>query len=191
MADYNEFTDLELAAFLKEDNKFAFTEIYDRYSGILYVYAFKLTGNGEIAKDLIQELFISIWDNRRTTQFKTSLSSYLYSAVRYKFLREVSHQKIKGAYSEKLLTAMASSENTTEVYLDEKDFIKTVERLVSALPPKMARAFILNKLEFLSYKEVAAELNISEKTVQNLISEATSRLRPKMGLTMLALLLIS
>jgi RNA polymerase sigma-70 factor (family 1) len=189
MSAYCKYTDLELAARLKAGDKQAFAEIYERYSGLLYVYAFKLTKEGDAAKDITQELFISLWDNRGATDFKISLASYLYTAVRYKFLKQVAHQKVKLGYAGHFLGYMQEGINSTDDYVTEKELIRQVEKLVTALPPKMARVFILSKLEFRTKKEVAEELGISEKTVRNLLSEGLKQIRPKMGLAMLSILL--
>ncbi|WP_121811272.1 RNA polymerase sigma factor [Mucilaginibacter kameinonensis] len=189
MANYSKLNDLELSDLLKDNNHHAFTEIYERYAGLLYVYAFKLTADRDSSKDIVQDLFISLWDNRSATNFRTSISAYLYTAVRYKFLKQTASEKIKSGYAERFLNTMVNGVSNTETYLEEKDLARTLERLISALPPKMARAFVMSKLEFFSYKEIAEELNISEKTVQNLISEASSRLKPKLGFSMLSFLL--
>ena len=189
MAVYSPYSDQELVALLRQGKQAAFTEIYNRYSALLYVYAFKLTADIDATKDITQELFISLWDNKEVLELQTSLSAYLYTAVRYKFLKQVAHQKVKAGYAEKFLHTFESGINSTEDYMEEKDLIKTVERLVSVLPPKMARAFILSKLEFKTHEEIAKDLNISEKTVKNLISQATIKLKPKIGLSVLAVIL--
>ncbi len=189
MTDYSGYTDHELMALLKQGDGLAFTEIYNRYSGLLYVYAFKLTADGDAAKDITQELFISLWDNRETLELKTTLAAYLYTAIRYKFLKQVAHQKVKAGYADQFLKYFEPEVNSTEEYIGEKELVRTVERLVSVLPPKMARAFILSKLEFKSHEEIAEELNISVKTVKNLISEATTQLKPKIGLSVLSVIL--
>ncbi len=188
MAGYSAHTDQELVALLKQGDKNAFTQIYERYSPLLYVYAFKLTREADAAKDMTQEIFISLWDHRSTTDFKLSLSAYLYTAVRYKFLKQVAHQKVKTGYAEHFLGYMQEGINSTDDYLTEKELVKEVRKLVAALPPKMARVFILSKLEFRTHQEIAEELGISEKTVKNLLSEGVSRIRPKMGLALLSVL---
>ncbi|MDN3548847.1 RNA polymerase sigma-70 factor [Mucilaginibacter aquaedulcis] len=190
VSKYNKLSDVDLLLLLKDGDRYAFTEIYNRYSGLLYVYAFKLTSSGDISKDMVQELFISLWDKRTSTNFKSSLSAYLYTAIRYKFLKEIARQKVKEGYAEQFLNHMVEGTDSTEVYLEEKELFRTVERLVSFLPPKMARAFVMHKLEFSSYEEIAEELNISVKTVQNLISQATTLLRPKLGFSMLSFLFL-
>jgi len=191
MAAYTAHTDQQLTDLLKSGDQLAFSEIYSRYSGVIYMYAFKLTADADVAKDITQELFISLWDLRESTAFKTSLSSYLYTAVKYKFLKQVAHQKVRKVYAEKFLLTMEGAASSTDMYLEEKDLIKTIERLVLLLPPKMARAFILSKLQFRTHEEIAVELGVSEKTVKNLISQAVTQLKPKIGMSVLTVILLS
>lgn len=191
MSGYTANSDWELIALLKQGKQIAFTEVYNRYSALLYVYAFKLTADGDTARDMIQELFIWLWDHRETLELRTSLPAYLYTAVRYKFLKQVAHQKVKAGYAEQFLKTVESGVSNTENYIEDKDLIRTVERLMSELPSKMARAFILSKLEFRTHQEIAEELNISEKTVRNLVSRAIIQLKPKVGLSIFAVILLS
>jgi RNA polymerase sigma-70 factor (ECF subfamily) len=114
MADYSVHTDQELLVLLKQGSQAAFAEIYNRYSGLLYVYAFKLTADTDATKDITQELFISLWDNKEALELKGSLSAYLYTAIRYKFLKQVAHQKVKAGYAEKFLHTFESGINSTD-----------------------------------------------------------------------------
>lgn len=184
MGVYSGCADQMLIDLLRSGDDVAFTEIYDRYSALLYVYAFKLTADADVAKDMIQELFVSLWDKKREMLVQTSLKSYLYSSIRYKFLKQVAHQKVRKSYADQFLKSMEKGLNSTEDYITEKEFVASVERLVVALPPKMARAFILSKLHFQTNEEIAKELNITEKTVQNLLSMAVKQIRPKVGFSM-------
>ncbi|WP_285009762.1 RNA polymerase sigma factor [Pedobacter faecalis] len=189
MVVYDKLTDQELTELLGGGDSAAFGEIYNRYSNLLYVYAFKLTADAATAQDIVQELFISLWDKRGQTVFSASLRAYLYSSVRYKFLKLVAHDRVRDGYAAQFLQGMEEGLNSTEDYMDEKELIAAVERLVLDLPPKMARAFIMSRLEFYSNTEIAAELNVSEKTVQNLLSMAVKRIRPNVGNGFLSLFL--
>lgn len=191
MAIYCEFTDQKLADLLRSGDHAAFTEIYDRYSGLLYVYAYKLTAEADAAKDMLQELFISLWDKKEDMIVSLSLKSYLYSGIRYKFLKQVAHQKVRKSYADQFLQSMEIGLNSTENYISEKDFMTSVEKLVLALPPKMARVFLLSKLHFQTNAEIAEELDISEKTVQNLLSMGIKRILPKVKRSIMAVILIS
>jgi RNA polymerase sigma-70 factor, ECF subfamily len=191
MVVYSEFSDKKLTDLLRPGDRLAFTEIYNRYSGLLYVYAYKLTVDVDMAKDMTQEVFTSLWDKKKETVLTSSLSAYLYSAIRYKFLKLVAHQKVRQVYADELLASMEEGFNSTENYITEKELISRVEMLVAELPAKMARAFILSKLEFQSNAEIAKALNISEKTVQNLISMAVKQVKPNVGLLVSAIIMLS
>jgi len=186
MRMYNKLSDVELTALLKEGDKAAFNEIYSRYNALLYVYAFRIT-NGEEndAKDMVQELFISLWEKRETVVFSSSLSSYLYTAVRYKFLKLVAHRKVRTEYAEDFLNVMQEGIAATDLYILDKELMAEVEQHVNALPEKMARIFRMSRFEFKSTEEIAAEMNLSEKTVRNLMSSAVKTLRLKVGLSLI------
>jgi RNA polymerase sigma-70 factor (ECF subfamily) len=186
MKTYGEYTDQELTDLLKGGNRAAFNEIYNRYSGLLYVYAFRITnGEEEDAKDMVQELFISLWDKRGQVIFTSSLSSYLYTAVRYRFLKLVAHRKVRAGYAEDFLKVMEEGVAATDLYILEKELMREVEQHVDALPEKMARIFRMSRFEFKSTEEIAAEMNLSEKTVRNLMSSAVKTLRLKVGLSLI------
>lgn len=189
MVVYGKLSDEKLTELLELGDQSAFTEIYNRYSSLLYVYAYKLTADAETAKDIIQEVYISLWDKKHDTTFTTSLRAYLYSSVRYKFLKLIAHQKVKEGYAEQFLRTVGAGLNSTEEYITEKELITTVEKLVLELPPKMARVFILSRMEFQSNTEIAQELSISEKTVQNLLSLAVKRIKPRVGTSILSVIL--
>ena len=191
MTAISTLTDNELTDLLKSGDQAAFTEIYHRYSSLLYIYAYKLLGDTDAAKDLTQELFINLWDKRETMEFNKSVSAYLYTAVRYKFLKLVTHQKVRTAYAEQFLNLFEEAINSTEAYITEKDLIMQVEKLIADLPPKMARAFTLSRLKHKSNQDIAEELDISEKTVKNLLSQANKHLKPKMGSLALLLFLLN
>jgi len=95
MIDYSSYTDFELTDSLKSGDQFAFTELYNRYKGLLYIYACKITMDDDIAKDIVQELFVKIWDKRQSIVYNTSFSSYLYTAIRYKFFELLDKKKGK------------------------------------------------------------------------------------------------
>lgn len=191
MAEISTLTDNELTDLLKSGDRLAFTEVYHRYSSLLYIYAYKLLGDTDAAKDLTQELFINLWDRRATIDFNTSVSSYLYTAVRYKFLKLVSHQKVRTVYAEQFLKLFEEGTNSTDAYITEKDLIMQVEKLIADLPPKMAQAFTLSRLKHKSNQDIAEELAVSEKTVKNMLSQANKHLKPKIDKLKLLLFLLN
>jgi RNA polymerase sigma-70 factor (ECF subfamily) len=190
MIIYNSLADIELADLLKSDDTSAFTELYSRYKGLLYIYACKITRDDDIAEDMVQELFINVWDKRKSINFSSSISSYLYATVRYKFFDLVDKQKVRTDYVQAFQLFLDKGEYLTDNYILEKELSATIEKEISNLPSKMREVFLLSRKENLSNKEIAQRLDISEKTVKNQISTALKTLKTKLGLLTFLFMLI-
>lgn len=190
MIDYSALSDLDLLLLVKNDDRLAFNQIYNRFNGLLYIYAVKVTKDKNEARDIVQEIFISLWDKRESLQLNSSLSSYLYSAVRYKFFDLVSRNKVRSDYAASFQSFIDLGTYSTDHYINEKELIALVEKEVSSLPDKMREVFQLSRNAGLSHKEIAEQLNISEKTVRNHVNHALKILRLKLGIAALAVLFL-
>jgi len=188
---YRSSTDFELTKLLISGDNKAFIEIYNRFQALLYIYACKITMDKEEAEDIVQEVFIYLWDKRTTIILKSSLSAYLYSAVRYKFFNLLDHKKIRKDYKQSFQNFLDQGECITDDYIREKEFSQLIEKEIAALPDKMRNIFELSRRQNLSRKEIAEKLNVSEKTVKNQISNALKILRGKLGFFSFLLLLIN
>lgn len=188
MASLVNLSDDELVSLLRDGNQRAFAEIYDRFSGLLYVYAFKLTADDDATSDFLQEVFTSLWERREKLDIRSSLSAYLYTAVRFQFLKAVEKNKVRTSYSTAFL-AEFKKELTADDYIGEKELVAFIETFVKLLPPQMQRVFTLSRFQHLTNQEIAEELDISEKTVRNLLSESLRTLKPKVGVGILLVLL--
>ncbi len=173
---------LILCVNLKKDDHDAYAQIYDRFNGLLYIYACKIVKDFDEAEDIVQEVFISLWDKRNTLVLKSSLSSYLYSAVRYKFINLLDHKKVRTDYSASLQSFIDEGEYLTDDYIREKEFKQLIEKEISLLPDKMREIFVMSREQNLSYREIAEKLDLSEKTVRNQVNNALNNLRAKLGL---------
>lgn len=191
MTAYHTFSDQELTALLKEGNEQAFTEIYERYDSLLYSYAHTKLRSKQEAQDIIQEVFTALWNKRFDFNLETSLTSYLFTAVRNKSFDLFSHRKVEAKY-------MASLQNFIEdagVYADflirENDLKIIIEKEIQALPPRMREAFELSRKNRLSYKEIAMIMDVSEQTVSTQIKRALRVLRVRLGLFIWIFMLVS
>jgi len=171
-------SDQELFALVQASDKKAYEEIYNRYWGLLYLHALKMLKDEDEAKDVIQELFTTLWLNSNQIKLRTSLSSYLYTSVRNRILNIFEHQKIKQNY-------LASLNDFNEDYCPTADWIREreltliIEKEIVHLPSKMRKVFELSRQANFSYKEIAQQLNISDKTVKKQISNAVRILKSK------------
>lgn len=190
MADYSKYSDVELVALLKHSDKGAYTEIYDRFQPLLYVYACKIVKEEDEAEDIVQEVFIYLWDKRESFHFTSSLSAYLYTAVKYKFMNLLDRKKVRADYSASMQRFINAGEYITDNYIREKEFITLVESEIALLPEKMRQIFLMSRKQNLSNKEIADKLNITEKTVRNQVNTALDKLRVRLGLFKFLLFLI-
>lgn len=179
---YNELNDEELADLLKKGDHRAFTVIFDRFYGVLFVHACKLLHDHDEAKDVVQELFEKLWSQRENISFEHSLSAYLYSAIRNRIINRISHYAVEHKYISSLKNFIAQDNYLTDYRVREREMRKIIEREVAALPAKMKEVFELSRRDYLSYKQIALKLHISEQTVRMHVKKALRILKPKLGI---------
>jgi len=182
----NPRNDQELVTLLRDGDVTAYTELFDRYQPLLFVYARKITCDRDVAADIVQEVFIYLWDKRETIQFDGSVLSYLYSAVRYKFFNLLDKQKVRADYAKSLQTFIAQGSPLTDHYIREKEMLKLIEEQISLLPKKLRVAYELSHKANMSTTEIAEMTGVSEKTVKNQVSMAVQQLKVKLGILSIA-----
>jgi RNA polymerase sigma-70 factor (family 1) len=184
MAAYNSYTDQELAALLRQGDRTAFTEVYQRYWPLLFRHARKLLQADEGAKDVVQDVFISLWTAVVEFNEHTSLSAYLYTSTRNKILNTFRRNKVASTHLESLGNFIEQGTNVTDHLVREHMLAKQIEDEIENLPVRMREVFELKRKQNLSYKEIAAEMNISELTVKTQMNKAITILRGKFGNSM-------
>jgi len=181
MSGYNSYSDDELTILLQQGDLNAFTAIHSRYYGILYNHAYKRLADREEVKDLLQELFTSIWNTKKDINFNVNLQAYLYTAVRNRILNVYKHQKVKSNYAASFESFMVNHEPTPDERLRLKELIALVDLEVKSLPAKMRLIFEMSRNAHLSHNEIAEQLNISPLTVKKQVNNSLKVLRLKLG----------
>jgi RNA polymerase sigma-70 factor (ECF subfamily) len=181
MAACSAYTDQELVALLKQGDQFAYTEIFEKYKVILYKHAYRLLGDEEDSNDVIQDLFLTLWQKRIDLNFKVSLSSYLYSSVRNRIFDIITHQKVAAKYLASIKTFVEQGDYITDNHIRTKELSLIIEKEIAALPPKMREIFELSRDERLSYKDIAEKLGISDGTVKQQVYNAVKILKLKIN----------
>jgi len=177
MSDYKKLSDAELIDLLKSDDDDAFTEIYDRYWPPLLLHANRMLQDIDLAKDTVQEIFTWLFQQSKNININTSLSSYLYSAVRNKVLDNIKHTKVRLNYAEHFLSYAQNAGEMADELLSLKELTRIIESEIEKMPVKMREIFELSRKEYLSQKDIAKLLNLSENTVNNQIQRALKKLR--------------
>jgi len=180
MATSQTLTDQELIALLKEGDAHAYTQLFDRYQPLLYVHARKVTKDPDEAADIVQEVFLSLWDRRQSLDIKGSMLAYLSNAVRFKFLDLVSKKKVRTDHATALSKYIEAGSPVTDHQVRERELLRIIEAEIDNLPPKLKLIYELSRKSNLSTAEIADMLNVSEKTVQNQVSIAVRQLRVKL-----------
>ena len=188
---YRSLDDKVLLSFVKKGRAEAFRVLYERYWESLYAHARAMTSCQDTAKDIVQELFVELWDKKENLDIQISLKAYLYRAVRNKVLNTYAQHKIHEKYVISLGQYGEIGENRTDHLLRENLVKERIDEEISELPGKMRKIFEMSRNENKTHKEIAAELNISDKTVKKQISNALKILKSKLDLAFYYVLLIA
>ncbi|HEY0669247.1 MAG TPA: RNA polymerase sigma-70 factor [Sphingobacteriaceae bacterium] len=173
-------TDLELIQLLKQDDSSAFRTLYDRYWDKLYCIALgRLKDNFE-AEEVVQDVYTRLWKNRSKLIIETELSRYLAVAVKYEVINRLA-KRARSLDRTPLVTKNLYPVIEHDIHdrIDFKNLLKEVHETILCLPPQCRIVFTMSRKEHCSHKEIAEQLQISEKTVQKHITLALKTLRGK------------
>ena len=187
MNNLQTYSDEQLLRLLNEDNRQAFSEIYERYWEKLFISAEKILQNRAAAQDAVQEVFISLWNRRSSLQIE-ALQNYLFQAVRFQVFKAIRSEKAGNDFFKRL--SAASNELVNEDPAAIKELAKLIEKVIADLPEDQRTIFKMNRDEGLTYKQIAAEKNISVKTVEKKISQALKYIRLNITDALIIVLLI-
>jgi len=169
----------------------AFEEIFVNYYESLYGYAFSILNSETSAEETVSDVFYKLWLKKDKLKIDTSLPAYLYKSVYNKCIDNIRHNKTKQIFKRESLNQ--STENTLNAVNDvnAKDFEKNLRNALLQLPEQCRTVFQLNRIEELTYNDIARRLGVSVKTVEAHVSKALRRLRVSMAefLTLLIVLL--
>jgi RNA polymerase sigma-70 factor (ECF subfamily) len=170
-----------------------FDEIFRQYAKPLFYYASKFVDD-EVARDLVQDVFVKLWDNQDFT-IKLSLNALLFTMVRNNCLQHLEKQKVRNKYLES--TRLFIQEEELRFYIDERTSLIELElgnklnEVLNSLPDRCRQIFTMSRYENKKNKNIAEELDISVKAVEKQITKALATIRTEMKDYMPLLLFIS
>lgn len=184
---YSSLKDSELLSLLRSGNKKAFAEIYERYWGLMFHHVLKMIGDKDETKDLVQEIFTNLWLNIEQIESETNIAAYLYVSARNKVINLIRHDKVRNNYLSSLSDFAIHHESSVLEQLSAKDLSIAIDREIQNLPCKMREIFELSRKKYRTHKEIADELQISDKTVKKQINNAIKILRLRLNIFILIL----
>ena len=172
---YKTYEDQVLLSLLSKDDEQAFAEIYQRYSSLLFTYAFNILKHTGGAEDAVQEIFLSLWKRRAELPHINSLGGYLTQSIKYFVLRALKEEKRDNEFFKRIAEITRDIESTNpSLYFDLQEVIN---KIISSLPEDHQKIYRLNREQGLTYQEIADNLNISVKTVEKKMSKTLQHLR--------------
>lgn len=159
----------------------------DRFDGIYIAYFARLcrfagtyVQSEEAAENIVQNVFLFLWEKHHSLRIRTSISSYLYTLVKNKCIDHLRHQKIDRDYRAGQALRLAALEQLDTGLITGEDPEATVTAAIDRLPPRCREVFILSRAEGKKYSEIAQILGISVNTVENQMGIALRRLRKEL-----------
>jgi RNA polymerase sigma-70 factor (family 1) len=184
------FSDKEMLIRLKSGDEEAFDFFYKKHRGKIYGNILKLVKSTDIAADILQDVFIKVWNHAAGLDVERSFEGYVVRIAQnsvYDFFRKASRQK---KLEEKLIASSSVEDHDIDAGTELEESIKLLDREINLLPPKCREVFQLCKIEGKSYDEVALLLNISTATVNNHIVRATRILKGRLSQIDIVLILM-
>lgn len=173
---------------MRRDDQEAFTLLYRRYWEDLFVAAAKVLRGKEEAADVVQDVFLSLWNRRHEINIEGSLAAYLQVSVRYKAIHYIEKNITRRDYLALLTDVVINTiPPAAEVQLQLKEVKQAIHDTVARMPPKMQEVYRLSRQEHLSHKEIADKLGISVETVKKHIQHALQLIKTALGYTSVSL----
>jgi len=176
----------ELLIRLREGDVLAFDKIYELYSHKLFSFVFGILKNDAEAEDIVQEVFIKIWESRNKLGDYKLLNAYIFT-IAYNNSIDLIRKRINNSkYLDHLKNSSIVQENSLEISeIDFDELSHLAKKLVMKLPERQKQVFQLHREKGLSYSEIAEQLGISKNTVENHMTKALKYLRQNMDNSLL------
>ena len=177
----NKYSDIELFELVKQGDKNAFGELYERHWERLFVLACQKLPSKDDAVDLLQDLFFLFWEKREEILISESVASYLNVMLKHKVFNFYKHTQVKQKHTDHVKATQSDADQSTLNQLNFNELNRSLALEINAMPEKMREVFMLSREDGLPVSEIANRLSISEQTVKNQVSNAIKRLRAKFG----------
>jgi RNA polymerase sigma-70 factor (ECF subfamily) len=154
-----------------------FDKIYVLYYSRLQRFAKEYVLSNEDAENIVQDVFLVLWERRKVLDIQISLVSYLFSLVKNKCLDFLRHKMVAEEYQKELFLKYTALESLNYSLASDEDVEQVIKNAIDKLPERCKLIFIKSRIEGKKYKEIADELGVSINTVENQISIALKKIR--------------
>jgi RNA polymerase sigma-70 factor (ECF subfamily) len=170
--------DKETFKALSRGDQSVFQQVFDACYEKLCHYAFTILKDMDEAEDVVQSIFIKLWEKREELDIKQTIRAYLFKAVYHRCINVLEHRTIKLRHQEHGSRDVISHIQLPEVFPQELE--ERIKKAIDTLPPQCRTVFMMSRYEEMRYSEIADKLDISVNTVENQISKALKILRSQL-----------
>ncbi|MCC6371886.1 MAG: RNA polymerase sigma-70 factor [Bacteroidia bacterium] len=165
---------------IRQGDKAAFEQVFRQFYKALGNYACSVIKDKDEAEEVVQNMFFNLWNRRQKLDINTSLKSYLYRAVHNDCLNRIKHAKVRSIYAEDYKSTVSAAYDDSLKTLNAKELNKKIHSAIDELPEQCGLVFRLSRFDNLKYNEIATQLDISVKTVENHMGKALKLMREKL-----------
>lgn len=188
--DQNKYEEQKLISLLKEGSEYAFQLIYDQHRNRIYVTAIRFLKSPLIAQDVVQEVFLKLWFERKNIDPSKSLSAWLYTIAKNNILNQLKKVAHEWNYLDKQSFLQTKSINFTENNILENDYNYHLQKAILALPEQQRNVFKLAREQSFTYNQIGVKLGISPLTVKTHLSRSVVSIKKYFELKGISLTLL-
>lgn len=149
-----------------------FDAIYYRFAGKVYHFLLKISGDAALSEDLTQEVFIRLWHRREEMDPSRNIEAWLFVCARNLFLNELRHRRQGDTFAAEPQHRASLEDNSTQNLINYHFAEQVLSAAIREMPPQRQKIFVLSRLYGLSAAEIARQMGISERTVENQLYQA-------------------
>jgi RNA polymerase sigma-70 factor (family 1) len=167
---------------LREADEAAFRRVYEMYKSKLYWYCLKFVKSSEIVEEIVQDVFVKLWEHKEFLQPDTSLGAFLYTLAKHRVLNHIKKEALHTSYIKEKIFTTNTSGNPTESEVEYADYMEAANIAITRLPAQRQLIFKMSRQEEMSNQEIAVALGISKNTVKVQLVKALKTLRTSLGI---------
>ncbi|KIO76342.1 RNA polymerase sigma factor [Pedobacter lusitanus] len=174
------YEEQELIAAVKAHDRKAFEKLYKQYYRQLFALAYRYVGQAPVAEEIVHDVFLTIWKMAGQLTVQSSIKSYLSRAVINSSLNFIKKEKTNHEKQNAYMVTESDDETEKEQNQRKESLLNSLENALAILPPKCREVMYLSRFGKLKQQEIAAQMNISIKTVKNHLTYGFQKLREQL-----------
>lgn len=177
----DEFAETDTIQLLIDGEESAFETVFKSHFKALHAYAYTILRDHEEAEEVVQAMFLRLWERKEKLEIRTSLKAYLYRSIHNDCMNLIKHEKVKLKYQSHAVYTMKNETDNASNKVQLTELEERLHQALNKLPEGCRTVFQLSRFEELKYQEIADRLKISVKTVENQMGKALRILRMELA----------